>query len=112
MAVSGFEKLLDIGQYLSAFDPSPIPAPLVHITVIIEMLAGLMLLFGFFVRFSAATLVAPLIAAIFMLPYHQGWIINGYTDIIVLMVIAVILMSTKQPSLSSSTPSERGGLQG
>ncbi|SDI36647.1 Uncharacterized membrane protein YphA, DoxX/SURF4 family [Alteribacillus persepolensis] len=100
MFASGIEKLWTVSEFHAVFDASVLPGFLVHPTAIIETLAGLMLVFGMFVRISAFSLIVPIIAALFVIPYHDGWFLSSYTQAFILLIAAVILVGIRRHPFS------------
>lgn len=100
MIGAGVEKVWDISTYLNVFDTSPLFSSAAHLTAIIEMLAGLMVIAGFFIRSSAAFLLLPLIAALLVIPYHPGWFISDYAQAAVLIAFCLVLMTVKKHPFS------------
>ncbi|MBB6450948.1 putative membrane protein YphA (DoxX/SURF4 family) [Geomicrobium halophilum] len=96
MLASGIEKLWDLSDYHSVFEPSLLPSSFVQLTAIVESLAGLMLLFGILVRSSSLALMLPLFLSMFLVPYQQAWFLSDYIQISLLFFIALILAAMKE----------------
>ncbi|MBP1931129.1 DoxX family protein [Ammoniphilus resinae] len=99
MLAHGVQKLFTMDQVVETFTQHlGLPAVIAYGTAMIEALAGLSLLLGFFVRISAFLFGLIMLGAIFMVKLDVGFFGNaqmrGYEFDLALLSICVLLMLT------------------
>ncbi|WP_064093480.1 DoxX family protein [Rossellomorea aquimaris] len=93
MMAHGFQKIIGMEQTIAMFDQIGLPPVFAYAASIIEAVAGLTVLIGFYVVPSSILLALTMAAAIVLVKFKMG-LIGGYEFPLALLGLSVMLSLT------------------
>ena len=90
MVAHGMQKIMGMEQTIGMFNQIGLPPIMAYITAVIEAVAGLTLIIGFYVIPSAIALAITMFGAIILVKFKMG-LIGGYEFPLALLGLSVML---------------------
>ncbi|MGM0841544.1 MAG: DoxX family protein [Bacillota bacterium] len=93
MVAHGMQKIMGMEKTIGMFDQIGLPPIMAYATAIIEAVAGLTLIIGFYVIPSAIAIAITMFGAIILVKFKMG-LIGGYEYPLTLLSLSVMLAIT------------------